>query len=98
MDIDKENTLIHNYICEKYSHRFPELNSFVHHPIDCHIVWKIGDNIQLTLDGVEGLLPSALMRVASITAFMSPGKPLVEMSCSRFSRHVIMPLILIHQV
>lgn len=43
IDIDKEITFIHNYICDKYRHRFPELDSLVHHPIDyAHMVRTIG--------------------------------------------------------
>ncbi|KAJ8436938.1 hypothetical protein Cgig2_017363 [Carnegiea gigantea] len=79
IDIDKEITFIRNYISDKYRHRFLELDSLVHHPIDyAHMVRKIGGNIELTLDGLEGLLPSALIMVASITASTSPDKPLAE--------------------
>jgi len=79
MDVDKEITFIHNYICDKYHHRFLELDSLVHHPIDyAHMVRKIRDNIELTVDGLDCLLPSAPIMVASITTSTGPDKPLAE--------------------
>ncbi|KAM0848883.1 hypothetical protein ACQ4PT_054086 [Festuca glaucescens] len=34
VDIENELIIIHNFICDKYRLKFPELESLVHHPID----------------------------------------------------------------
>ncbi|KAK6160182.1 hypothetical protein DH2020_003563 [Rehmannia glutinosa] len=79
VDIENEIVIIHNFIRDKYRLKFPELESLVHHPIDyARVVKKIGNEVDLTLVDLEGLLPSAIIMVVSVTASTTSGKPLPE--------------------
>ncbi|KAG8065666.1 hypothetical protein GUJ93_ZPchr0004g38900 [Zizania palustris] len=79
VDIENEIIIIHNFIRDKYRLKFPELESLVHHPIDyARVVKKIGNEMDLTLVDLEGLLPSAIIMVISVTASTTSGKPLSE--------------------
>jgi U4/U6 small nuclear ribonucleoprotein PRP31 len=79
VDIDNEITVIHNFIRDKYRAKFPELESLVLHPIDCsRLVKQIGNEMDLTLVDLGGLLPSATIMVVSVTASTTSGKPLSE--------------------
>lgn len=78
VDIENEIIIIHNFIRDKYRLKFPELESLVHHPIDyARVVKKIGNEVDLTLVDLEGLLPSAIIMVVSVTASTTSGKPLL---------------------
>ncbi|KAG0466451.1 hypothetical protein HPP92_018031 [Vanilla planifolia] len=79
VDIENEIIIIHNFIRDKYRMKFPELESLVHHPIDyARVVKKIGNEMDLTLVDLEGLLPSAIIMVVSVTASTTSGKPLPD--------------------
>ncbi|MQM08557.1 hypothetical protein Taro_041410, partial [Colocasia esculenta] len=79
VDIENEIIIIHNFIRDNYRLKFPELESLVHHPIDyARVVKKIGNEMDLTLVDLEGLLPSAIIMVVSVTASTTSGKPLPE--------------------
>ncbi|KAJ8471763.1 hypothetical protein OPV22_026106 [Ensete ventricosum] len=79
MDIENEIIIIHKFICDKYRLKFPELESPVHHLIDyARVVKKIGNEMDLTLVDLEGLLPSAIIMVVSVTASTTSGQPLSE--------------------
>ncbi|KAL5552914.1 hypothetical protein UlMin_040315 [Ulmus minor] len=79
VDIENEIVIIHNFIRDKYRLKFPELESLVHHPIDyARVVKKIGNEVDVTLVDLEGLLPSAIIMVVSVTASTTSGKPLPE--------------------
>ncbi|CAM6083124.1 unnamed protein product [Calypogeia fissa] len=79
VDIDNEIVIIHNFIRDKYRLKFPELESLVLHPIDySRVVKKIGNEMDLTLVDLEGLLPSATIMVVSVTASTTSGKPLSD--------------------
>lgn len=79
VDIENEIIIIHNFIRDKYRLKFPELESLVHHPVDyARVVKKIGNEMDLTLVDLEGLLPSAIIMVVSVTASTTSGKPLPE--------------------
>ncbi|KAF3431296.1 hypothetical protein FNV43_RR26027 [Rhamnella rubrinervis] len=70
VDIENEIVIIHNFI---------QLESLVHHPIDyARVVKKIGNEMDVTLVDLEGLLPSAIIMVVSVTASTTSGKPLPE--------------------
>ena len=87
VDIENEIVIIHNFIRDKYQLKFPELESVVHHPIDyAHVVKKIGNEMDLTLVDLEGLLPSAIIMVVSVTASTTSGKPLPEEILSKTDR------------
>lgn len=79
VDIDNEIIIIHNFIRDKYRLKFPELESLVLHPIDySRLVKRIGNEMDLTLVDLEGLLPSATIMVVSVTASTTSGKPLSD--------------------
>ncbi|KAL9681121.1 hypothetical protein QQ045_012902 [Rhodiola kirilowii] len=79
VDIENEIVIIHNYIRDNYRLKFPELESLVHHPIDyARVVKKIGNETDLTLVDLEGILPSAIIMVVSVTSSTTSGKPLPE--------------------
>ncbi|XP_020257070.1 U4/U6 small nuclear ribonucleoprotein Prp31 homolog isoform X2 [Asparagus officinalis] len=79
VDIENEIIIVHNFIRDNYRLKFPELESLVHHPIDyARVVKKIGNEMDLTLVDLEGLLPSAIIMVVSVTASTTSGKPLSE--------------------
>ncbi|KAJ8640280.1 hypothetical protein MRB53_016974 [Persea americana] len=79
VDIENEIVIIHNFIRDNYRLKFPELESLVHHPIDyARVVKKIANEMDLTLVDLEGLLPSAIIMVVSVTASTTSGKPLPE--------------------
>ncbi|KAH7373778.1 hypothetical protein KP509_17G074700 [Ceratopteris richardii] len=78
-DIENEIIIIHNFIRDRYRLKFPELESLVLHPIDyARVVKKIGNEMDLTLVDLEGLLPSATIMVVSVTASTTTGKPLSD--------------------
>ncbi|PHT92772.1 hypothetical protein T459_00654 [Capsicum annuum] len=79
VDIENEIVIIHNFIRDKYRLKFPKLESLVHHPVDyAQVVKKIRNEMDLTLVELEGLLPSAIIMVVSVTASTTSGKPLPE--------------------
>ncbi|KAG5522697.1 hypothetical protein RHGRI_034739 [Rhododendron griersonianum] len=77
--IENESFIIHNFIRDNYWLKFPELQSIVHHPIDyARVVKKIGNEMDLTMVNLDGLLPSASIVAVSIAASTTSGKPLAE--------------------
>ncbi|KAL8136051.1 hypothetical protein AgCh_010594 [Apium graveolens] len=79
VDIENEIIILNNFIRDKYRLKFPELESLVHHPIDyARVVKKIGNEVDLTLVDLQGVLPSAIIMVVSITASTTSGKPLLD--------------------
>ncbi|KAG5514214.1 hypothetical protein RHGRI_035572 [Rhododendron griersonianum] len=79
VDIENEIVIIHNFIRGKYWLKFSELESLVHHPIDyARVVKKIGNEMDLTLVDLEGLLTSVIIMVVSVTVSTTIGKPLLE--------------------
>ena len=79
VDIDNELSVIHNFIQDHYRTKFPELESLVHHPIDyARVVKAIGNEVDLTMVDLDGVLPSATIMVVSVTASTTSGTPLPE--------------------
>ncbi|XP_071738114.1 U4/U6 small nuclear ribonucleoprotein Prp31 homolog [Rutidosis leptorrhynchoides] len=77
--IENEIVIIYNFIRDNYRLKFPELESIVRRPIDyARVVKKIGNEVDLTLVDLQGLLPSATIMVISVTASTTSGKPLPE--------------------
>ncbi|POO01757.1 U4/U6 small nuclear ribonucleoprotein Prp [Trema orientale] len=78
-DIEDEIVVIHDFIRDKYGLKFPELESLVPDPVDyARIVKRIGNEMDLTKVDLEGLLPSPVAMVVSITASTTSGEPLAE--------------------
>ncbi|PHU18345.1 hypothetical protein BC332_14040 [Capsicum chinense] len=79
VDIDKEITIIHDFICENYRLKFPELESIVAHPIDfARAVKKIGNKMDVNFVDLEGLLPVEIIEVVTYSALSTIGKALAE--------------------
>eukprot|EP00959_Pyramimonas_sp_CCMP1952_P404623 8480081-Pyramimonas_sp.AAC.1 len=79
VDIDNEIAVVHNFIRDKYRLKFPELESLVMHPIDyARVVKAIGNEMDMTVVNLDGLLPSATIMVVSVTGSTTNGKPLDE--------------------
>ncbi|KAH7521675.1 U4/U6 small nuclear ribonucleoprotein Prp31 homolog [Ziziphus jujuba] len=77
--IEEEIFIIHNFIRDKYRLKFPELESLVLHPINyVRVVKKIGNEMDVTLVDLKGLLSPAIIMVVSITASTTSGKPLPD--------------------
>ncbi|CAI7889075.1 unnamed protein product [Closterium sp. NIES-54] len=84
VDIDNEITIVHNFIRDNYRLKFPELESLVLHPIDyARVVRRIGNEMDLTVVDLEGLLPSATIMVVSVTASTTTGRPLPDDALQR---------------
>eukprot|EP00240_Pyramimonas_obovata_P005008 CAMPEP_0118925824 /NCGR_PEP_ID=MMETSP1169-20130426/3648_1 /TAXON_ID=36882 /ORGANISM="Pyramimonas obovata, Strain CCMP722" /LENGTH=390 /DNA_ID=CAMNT_0006867233 /DNA_START=231 /DNA_END=1400 /DNA_ORIENTATION=+ len=79
VDIDNEIAVVHNFIRDKYRLKFPELESLVMHPVDyARVVKAIGNEMDMTVVNLDGLLPSATIMVVSVTGSTTNGKPLDE--------------------
>ncbi|KAF8775891.1 hypothetical protein HU200_004025 [Digitaria exilis] len=79
VDIDNEITIIHNFIRDKYKLKHPLLESRVHHPIDhARVVQKIGNEMDLTLVDLKGILPSADIMWITMAEATTSGEPLSE--------------------
>ncbi|CAN6246238.1 unnamed protein product [Urochloa humidicola] len=79
LDIDNEITIIHNFIRDKYKLKNPLLESRVHHPIDyARVVQKIGNEMDLTLVDLKGILPSADVMWITMAESTTGGEPLSE--------------------
>mmetsp|Transcript_12823 Transcript_12823/g.42320 ORF Transcript_12823/g.42320 Transcript_12823/m.42320 type:complete len:506 (+) Transcript_12823:20-1537(+) len=77
VDIENELVVIHNYIRDKYRPKFPELESLVLHPVDyARVVKAIGNEMDMTLVDLEGILPSATIMVVSVTGSTTNGQAL----------------------
>ncbi|CAI5468807.1 unnamed protein product [Closterium sp. Yama58-4] len=69
---------------DNYRLKFPELESLVLHPIDyARVVRRIGNEMDLTVVDLEGLLPSATIMVVSVTASTTTGRPLPDDALQR---------------
>ncbi|XP_074304556.1 U4/U6 small nuclear ribonucleoprotein Prp31 homolog [Silene latifolia] len=79
VDIEDQIMRTYNLIRDNYRLKFPELESIVHHPIDyARIVKKIGNESDISLVDLEGLLRPPIIMVVSITASTTSGKPLPD--------------------
>jgi U4/U6 small nuclear ribonucleoprotein PRP31 len=75
--IDDEITLIHRYVADLYSKKFPELESLIPNKIDyVKTVQRIGNEMDMTLIELNDLLPSASVMVVSVTGSTTSGQPL----------------------
>eukprot|EP00958_Prasinococcus_capsulatus_P029634 scaffold7576_cov417-Prasinococcus_capsulatus_cf.AAC.11 len=79
VDIDNEIVVVHNFIRDKYRAKFPELESLVLNPLDyARVVRAIGNEMDMTLVDLSGLLPSATIMVVTVTGSTTNGKELSD--------------------
>lgn len=71
IDIDQEVNVIHKFVKDKYQKRFPELETFVHMPVDfLRTVKVLGNNIDIKSQNskvLDAVLPPASRVIISVT-------------------------------
>lgn len=81
VEIDSEMNVIHKYIRDKYSKRFPELESLVPNPID-HIktVRVLGNQVENAKNNeqLQQFLTTATIMIVSVSASTTQGSKLSE--------------------
>eukprot|EP00741_Cyanophora_paradoxa_P007337 tig00001107_g7097.t1 len=77
IEIENEVAVLHKYVRDLYAHKFPELESLVLNPLDyARVVRTIGNEMDMTLIDLTGILPSATIMVVSVTGSTTSGTPL----------------------
>ncbi|KAI3487615.1 hypothetical protein L1887_48396 [Cichorium endivia] len=77
VDVDNEVMLVHKFIRDHYSPRFPELETLVPGPTDyIQAVQAIGNDDEISSAKLEGVLPHGTVVVISMTASTTTGRPL----------------------
>lgn len=77
VEIDKEIVMIHTFIRQNCRLKFPDLEFLVTHAIDyARVVKRIGNEMDLTLIDLQGLLPVGIILAVQSMAPIKPAKPL----------------------
>ncbi|PWN54308.1 Nop domain-containing protein [Violaceomyces palustris] len=77
VDVDNEVMVVHKFIRDHYSPRFPELESLILNPWEfVQAVQALGNDEDLSRAKLEGILPHGIVVVISMTASTTEGKPL----------------------
>jgi U4/U6 small nuclear ribonucleoprotein PRP31 len=75
--ISNDINLIHAFIRDHYSKKFPELEQLINHPLDyARIVKRIGNETNLTLIDLSDILPGSALLTLQMAATTTSGKPL----------------------
>eukprot|EP00747_Dinoflagellata_sp_TGD_P148237 gnl/TRDRNA2_/TRDRNA2_176896_c0_seq1.p1 gnl/TRDRNA2_/TRDRNA2_176896_c0~~gnl/TRDRNA2_/TRDRNA2_176896_c0_seq1.p1 ORF type:complete len:347 (-),score=-17.18 gnl/TRDRNA2_/TRDRNA2_176896_c0_seq1:924-1964(-) len=78
-DIDNEITLVNNFNRDLYRSRFPELELLVHNPIDyARVVQAIGKETDISQVDLNGVLPTSIAMVVTVTASTTTGRTITE--------------------
>lgn len=79
VEVDNEVMMLHKFIRERYSPRFPELETLVLNPWEfIQTVRAMGNEKDLVQSDLEGILPHGTVVVISMTASTTTGQPLPE--------------------
>jgi len=79
VDVDNEVLIVHKFIRDHYSARFPELEQLVSDPqMFIRSVRALANNNDLTKVNLSGILPSAVIMSVVITASTTQGKQLPD--------------------
>ncbi|KAI9197432.1 uncharacterized protein BJ171DRAFT_519520 [Polychytrium aggregatum] len=79
VDIDNDLLVVHKFIRDHYSPKFPELESLILNPNDyACTVQAIGNEMDLTKIDLKALLPSATVMIVTVTATTTNGRPLSD--------------------
>ncbi|CAD6925563.1 unnamed protein product [Tilletia controversa] len=79
VDVDNEIMLVHKFIRDHYSPRFPELETLIRDPWDfVRAVQALGNTENLSKAHLEGILPNSIIVVISMTASTTTGQPVSE--------------------
>lgn len=77
VDVDNEILIVHKFIRDHYSARFPELEQLVSDPqLYIRSVRVLANNPDLTKVNLSGILPAAIIMSVVVTASTTPGKQL----------------------
>ncbi|SPO20028.1 related to U4/U6 snRNP-associated 61 kDa protein [Ustilago trichophora] len=77
VDVDNEVMVVHKFIRDHYSPRFPELETLIPNPWEyIQAVKAIGNDETIPSSSLEGILPHGTVVVISMTASTTPGRPL----------------------
>jgi U4/U6 small nuclear ribonucleoprotein PRP31 len=75
VEIDNEIIIIHKFVRDKYSLRFPELESLVPTPLEyIRTVQLLQNDLEVTKVGLDEVLPAATIMVVSVTASTTQGQ------------------------
>ncbi|KAI8618914.1 hypothetical protein BC830DRAFT_1060949 [Chytriomyces sp. MP71] len=78
-DVDSEILLVHKFIRDKYSARFPELETMIMNALDyARAVKAIGNEMDMTKLDLKALLPQSLIVSITLASAGTNGKPLPE--------------------
>ncbi|KAG5643788.1 hypothetical protein DXG03_009667 [Asterophora parasitica] len=79
VDVDNEILVVHKFIRDHYSPKFPELEQLVTDPaMFIRSVRALGNEEDPTKRDLEGILPAAVIMSVFVTATTTRGKPLTE--------------------
>lgn len=75
VEVDNESNIVHKYVRDLYSKRFPELESLVHTPLEyCRSVKLLGNSLEVAKVNLQEILPAATVMVVSVTASTTQGQ------------------------
>mmetsp|Transcript_7586 Transcript_7586/g.19403 ORF Transcript_7586/g.19403 Transcript_7586/m.19403 type:complete len:508 (-) Transcript_7586:170-1693(-) len=79
MKCDEEMVVVHKFVVDIYSKKFPELESLVPSRLDyLRVVEAIGNEMDMTMVDLTDLLPNAVVISVSMTGSTTSGQPLSE--------------------
>lgn len=85
-EVDNEINIIHKYLRDLYSKRFPELESLVPHALDyIRTVELLGNDLEVTKVDLTDVLPPATKMVISVTASTTQGERLDDNEFERLA-------------
>ncbi|KXJ24790.1 U4/U6 small nuclear ribonucleoprotein Prp31 [Exaiptasia diaphana] len=85
-EVDNEINIIHKYLRDLYSKRFPELESLVPHALDyIRTVELLGNDLEVTKVDLTDVLPPATKMVISVTASTTQGEKLDDDEVERIT-------------
>lgn len=85
-EVDNEINIIHKYLRDLYSKRFPELESLVPHALDyIRTVELLGNDLEVTKVDLTDVLPPATKMVISVTASTTQGERLEDDEVERLA-------------
>lgn len=84
VDVDNEEMIVHKFIRDHYSPRFPELETLILNPWEfVQAVQAIGNDEDLTKAKLDSILPHGTVVVISMTASTTKGRKLSEEAWER---------------
>ncbi len=83
-DIMEESATVFKFLADAYAKKFPELESMVPNPLEyAAVVKKMGNEMDMTLVDLEGVLPQSQIMVVCVTGSTTTGEKLTEESLAQ---------------